>query len=126
MLRCGDVKIMIKRNYSKELEGIIKDNSGKKPALLIHCCAPCSSYVLEYLSEFFEITFLFYNPNISPESEFKYRESELKRLVSEMSPKSKIDIIVTLLDSSYLFTLISSNYHLIILLYDYEAYMYLF
>ena len=107
MLRCGDVKIMIKRNYSKELEGIIKDNSGKKSALLIHCCcAPCSSYVLEYLSEFFEITFLFYNPNISPESEFKYRESELKRLVSEMSPKSKIDIIVPKYDDREFYSVV--------------------
>lgn len=95
MLRRGDVKTMIKRNYSKELECIINGNSGKKPALLIHsCCAPCSSYVLEYLSEYFKITLMFYNPNISPESEFKYRESELKRLVSEMPFDCDIDIVV--------------------------------
>lgn len=86
---------MIKRNYSRELENIIRENSNKKPSLLIHsCCAPCSSYVLEYLSNYFDITLFFYNPNISPKSEFDYRESELKRLVSEMTIDSSIDIIV--------------------------------
>lgn len=78
----------MKRNYSKELENIIKKISGNKPKLLIHsCCAPCSSYVLEYLSQHFDITLLYYNPNISPKSEFEYRVSELKRLVSEMIDK---------------------------------------
>ena len=83
----------MKRNYSKELENIIKLNSGNKPKLLIHsCCAPCSSYVLEYLSQHFDITLLYYNPNISPKSEFEYRVSELKRLVSEMPLDKEINI----------------------------------
>ncbi len=83
----------MKRNYSKELDNIIKDNLGNKPKLLIHsCCAPCSSYVLEYLSRYFDITLLFYNPNISPKSEFEYRASELKRLVLEMPLDREIDI----------------------------------
>lgn len=86
----------MKRNYSKELENIIKESSGKKgnkPRLLIHsCCAPCSSYVLEYLSQHFDITLLYYNPNISPKSEFEYRVSELKRLVSEMPLYKEINI----------------------------------
>ncbi len=83
----------MKRNYSKELENIIKDNSENMPRLLIHsCCAPCSSYVLEYLSHHFDITLLYYNPNISPESEFEYRVSELKRLVSEMPLDKEINI----------------------------------
>ena len=44
--------------------------SEKRPRLLLHaCCAPCSSYVLEYLSRFFDITLYFYNPNITPEKE---------------------------------------------------------
>ncbi len=78
----------MKRNYSKELENIIRVSSGNNPKLLIHsCCAPCSSYVLEYLSQHFDITLLYYNPNISPKSEFEYRVSELKRLVSEMIDK---------------------------------------
>lgn len=86
---------MMKRNYSKELDNIIKGNLDKKPTLLIHsCCAPCSSYVLEYLSRHFDITILFYNPNISPKSEFDYRESELKRLVGEMPLECNIDVIV--------------------------------
>lgn len=83
----------MKRNYSKELENIIKDNSENMPRLLIHsCCAPCSSYVLEYLSHHFDITLLYYNPNISPKSEFEYRVSELKRLVSEMPLDKEINI----------------------------------
>ena len=73
-------------NYQKELEKIIADNikNGKKPSLLLQvCCAPCSSYCLEYLHEYFNITVLFYNPNIYPESEYTVRESELLRLIDE-------------------------------------------
>lgn len=74
-------------NYQKlldsELEKIVSAN--RKPRLLLHvCCAPCSSYVLEYLSRYFDITALFYNPNISPESEYSYRAEELIRLTQEM------------------------------------------
>ena len=83
----------MKRNYSKELENIIRVSSGNNPKLLIHsCCAPCSSYVLEYLFKHFDITLLYYNPNISPKSEFEYRVSELKRLVSEMPLDKEINI----------------------------------
>ena len=83
----------MKRNYSKELENIIRLNSGNNPKLLIHsCCAPCLSYVLEYLSQHFDITLLYYNPNISPKSEFEYRVSELKRLVYEMPFDKEINI----------------------------------
>ncbi len=73
-------------NYQKELEKIIADNikNGKKPLLLLQvCCAPCSSYCLEYLHEHFDITALFYNPNIYPESEYTARENELLRLIDE-------------------------------------------
>ena len=61
-----------KMNYQKELENRIEQLQieQKVPKLLLHsCCAPCSSYVLEYLSEFFEITVFYYNPNIFPEGE---------------------------------------------------------
>ena len=54
-------------NYQKELEKLISNlqREGKTPKLLLHsCCAPCSSYVLEYLSDYFEITVFYYNPNI--------------------------------------------------------------
>jgi len=76
-----------RRNYQKELEQIIAENqeANRTPSLLLHsCCAPCSSYVLEYLSQYFRITDFFYNPNISPESEYTYREEELSRLIGEM------------------------------------------
>lgn len=74
-------------NYQKELEKILSGINAdeKKPRLLLHCCcAPCSSYVLEYLSRYFEITADFYNPNISPESEYRHRAEELQRLIREM------------------------------------------
>ena len=65
-----------KRNYQKELETVIQkeQKEGRTPKLLLHsCCAPCSSYVLEYLSEYFKITVFYYNPNIYPESEYTKR-----------------------------------------------------
>lgn len=80
------------RNYQKELdsiiEGIISDTNTKKindpPSLLLHsCCAPCSSYVLEYLRPFFKITVFYYNPNISIEPEYIKRVAEQKRLIEE-------------------------------------------
>ena len=80
-------------NYQKLLdvllEQIKKENekSGRPATLFLHsCCAPCSSYVLEYLSEYFEITDFFYNPNIEPEEEYRHREAELERLIGEMHP----------------------------------------
>ena len=60
-------------NYQKELDKLVQklSDDGRVPKLLLHsCCAPCSSYVLEYLSNYFEITVLYYNPNIFPESEY--------------------------------------------------------
>lgn len=74
-------------NYSNLLENKIAEikAKGEKPRLLLHaCCAPCSSYVLEYLKEYFDITLYFYNPNISPEKEYIFRQAELIRLVGEM------------------------------------------
>jgi predicted adenine nucleotide alpha hydrolase (AANH) superfamily ATPase len=64
------------------------------PALFLHsCCAPCSSYVLEYLSEYFSITDFYYNPNITPQAEFSKRESELKRLIEEQPHHNKVNFI---------------------------------
>ena len=61
---------MNKVNYQKELDKIIENNTGTKPRLLLHsCCAPCSSYVLEYLSRYFDITVLYCNPTLSPKEE---------------------------------------------------------
>lgn len=81
-------------NYQRRLDELINNLSGT-PRLLLHCCcAPCSSYVLEYLSRFFEITCLFYNPNISPAEEYKKRAEELRRLISEQPHKNPESIIV--------------------------------
>ncbi len=73
-------------NYGKMLESKIEEirTAGTRPTLLLHaCCAPCSSYVLEYIASLFDITLFFYNPNISPESEFKIRLAELNRFTLE-------------------------------------------
>ena len=70
---------MSKLNYQKQLEQTllsIEKQSIKAKLLLHSCCAPCSSYVLEYLSQYFEITVLYYNPNISPEEEYFIRGQE--------------------------------------------------
>lgn len=84
-----------KTNYGIILKSKLAElsSAGKRPSLLLHvCCAPCSSYVLEYLAERFEITLYFCNPNISPEAEYDFRFRELERLVSECG-YSKINII---------------------------------
>lgn len=79
-----------KINYQKKLDAIISAQNGKAPSLLLHsCCAPCSSYVLEYLSEYFEITVLFYNPNIAPAEEYERRDAELHSMVARMNPHLK-------------------------------------
>lgn len=74
---------MQKRNYQKELEQLLATLDGR-PRLLLHsCCAPCSSYVLEYLSQYFAITVLYYNPNIAPQKEYDQRKAEQIRLIQE-------------------------------------------
>ena len=86
----------MKTNYQKVLDNTLADISknGKTPVLLLHvCCAPCSSYVLEYLTEFFNIVIFFYNPNISPNEEYIYRLNEVKRLVRELPLKNSVTII---------------------------------
>ena len=77
---------MNKRNYQSELDEIIKTNTEeeKRPKLLLHvCCAPCSSYCMEYLTKHFDITLLFYNPNMDSSEEYEKRKNELLRLVKE-------------------------------------------
>ena len=83
-------------NYQIILDETLKQISlsGKTPKLLLHaCCAPCSSYVLEYLSEYFEITIYYYNPNIHPENEYIRRINELKKFLTEFKPKNKVDLV---------------------------------
>ena len=85
---------MEKINYQLKLDEIIKSLDGKTPKLLLHaCCGPCSSYVLEYLSNYFEITILYYNPNIYPEEEYKRRLNELLNFVPKVKYKNKVTVI---------------------------------
>lgn len=82
---------MNKRNYQVELEQLLKELRGEKKRLFLHCCcAPCSSYVLEYLHSYFDITIFFYNPNITWEEEYKKRKEELKRYLQEVPFGSEI------------------------------------
>lgn len=87
----------MKENYSIVLEKTLKEitASGARPRLLLHsCCGPCSSYVLEYLVPFFDITAFYYNPNISPEAEFRFRAEEQKRLLAEMSLPAPVSFLL--------------------------------
>ncbi len=83
-------------NYQRLLDDIIRrlEKSGDVPTLLLHCCcAPCSSYVLEYLSNYFRITTFYYNPNIFPQEEYAHRVAELKRFVSEFPTKYPVNFV---------------------------------
>ena len=89
---------MNKINYQNELDKTLSDieRAGTTPSLLLHsCCAPCSSYVLEYLSRYFKITVFYYNPNIYPEEEFYKRRSEQERFISQLPTKNPISFIGT-------------------------------
>ena len=84
-------------NYQRMLDNELKSitDSGRTPTLLLHsCCAPCSSYVLEYLSHYFAITVLYYNPNISPADEFERRAQEQKRLIEGMPLHHPVSLLV--------------------------------
>ena len=88
----------MKTNYQNILDETLKSVSAlpSQPRLLLHaCCAPCSSYVLEYLSQYFDITLLYYNPNISPEEEHTARAEELVRLSKEMEGLKNVSVVVT-------------------------------
>lgn len=90
---------MNQTNYQKELEKIIEQVGAeqKPPRLFLHsCCAPCSSYVLEYLCKYFDITVFYYNPNISASEEYRKRVAEEKRLIAAYNEEERgfsIDMI---------------------------------
>ena len=85
---------MNKINYQKETDSVIESLNGTVPTLLLHsCCAPCSSYTLEYLSRYFSITVFYFNPNISPKAEFDKRFAEQKRLIETLPSENKISLI---------------------------------
>lgn len=86
-------------NYQKQLEEVLKrmKEEGKRKRLLLHaCCAPCSSYCLEYLREAFALTVFFYNPNLTEQEEYRRRVEEEKRLIALMNGQegsSQIEIL---------------------------------
>ena len=83
-------------NYQKELEKIISEIQKEKniPSLLLHsCCAPCSSHVIDTLCNYFDITILYYNPNIEPYAEYLKRKEEEVRFLKEYKSPNKLDII---------------------------------
>jgi len=88
-------------NYQLELDKLINelqkrqtDAAYRVPRLLLHsCCAPCSSYVLEYLSQYFAITLLYYNPNIFPKEEYRKRVEEQKRLIAALPVKYPVNFV---------------------------------
>lgn len=87
---------MNKQNVQQQMDRFLEElkKKGRVPKLFLHsCCAPCSSYVLEYLSEYFEIIDFFYNPNISPKEEYEERLAELKRLIGSQPHKYKVTLI---------------------------------
>lgn len=103
---CDKMNSVQKENYQKELDDILNGmeiqqgkDGGKKPGLLLHaCCAPCSSYVLEYLNRYFDITIYYYNPNIHPEAEYTRRLEELKSFLPKFRgdvPGAEINLIET-------------------------------
>ena len=85
-----------KINYQLEMEKELRQLSdrGERPVLVLHsCCAPCSSAVLERLNEAFRLVVYYYNPNISPEGEFRHRSQEQQRLVSQMPLNGDVQVV---------------------------------
>ncbi len=94
-----------KINYQRRLDSLIK-TLDYTPKLLLHsCCAPCSSYCLEYLSRYFSITVLYYNPNISPEEEFRKRAEEQRRLIGALPVKNPVALVIDEYDPQEFFNI---------------------
>jgi hypothetical protein len=86
---------MNRRQYQRELDRIIEKQGERRPRVLLHvCCGPCSSSVLEYLTQHFELTLLWYNPNIYPEAEFEKRRETLQKLVRDMGLSDRVSILL--------------------------------
>ena len=83
-------------NFQREMDALIEKNTreGVIPTLLLHsCCAPCSSYVIEYLSKYFKITVFYYNPNLYPDNEYDKRSAEQKRFISNYDASNPVSFI---------------------------------
>lgn len=86
----------MKQNYHIQTEAVIAahEAAGETPTLLLHsCCAPCSSYVLEYLSQYFAITVFYYNPNIYPDEEYDHRVREQQDFIRKFPAKHPISFV---------------------------------
>ena len=83
----------MKINYDNVFKNIINSLEDPKKVLLHSCCAPCSSQVLSRLSDYFNVTVLYYNPNIEPFSEYEKRKEEQKRFIKTFKCKNKIDFL---------------------------------
>ena len=101
-----------KTDYQKQLDCVLQDisTSGKRPSLLLHaCCGPCSSYVLEYLCKHFEITVLFYNPNIYPAQEYERRLQELLNFYKRFVPAENVRVIQAPYDPEEFYTAVGTR-----------------
>ena len=83
----------MKENYSIMCEDILNNLNGKKKLLLHSCCGPCSSYVISYLTNYFDITILYYNPNIYPYDEYLKRKEEQIKLIKEIDKSNNVAIL---------------------------------
>ncbi len=94
---------MMKTNYQAKTDALIAAHvaAGEVPSLLLHsCCAPCSSYVLEYLSQYFAITVLYYNPNIYPDEEYAHRVREQQEFIRRLPSRHPITFVEGAFDKS--------------------------
>ncbi|MCQ2487196.1 MAG: epoxyqueuosine reductase QueH [Clostridia bacterium] len=90
----NEIKVNYQLILDETIRGIVE--SGKRPTLMLHsCCGPCSSYVLEYLTDYFDITVLYYNPSIYPQEEYEHRRDVQVELIEAMKAEGKcIDYIL--------------------------------
>ncbi|MBR1765010.1 MAG: epoxyqueuosine reductase QueH [Ruminococcus sp.] len=104
-----------KINYQLLLDKVIAENceKGLTPTLLLHsCCAPCSSYTLEYLSQYFSITVFYYNPNIYPAEEYERRVAEQRRFISELPAKNPVSLVVADYDPQEFYSAVKGLEHI--------------
>ncbi len=105
----------MKKNYQEQCDARIAAHTdrGETPTLLLHsCCAPCSSYVLEYLSQFFAITVLYYNPNIYPDEEYYHRVREQEEFIRRFPAKHPISFVEGAFDKERFYDTVRGMEHL--------------
>lgn len=85
----------MKINYQKQTDAVVAAlPAGEKPRLLLQsCCGPCSSYVLEYLTRFFRVTVLYYNPNIQPRAEYDKRLYWQRQVIAQLPTPEAVDML---------------------------------